>query len=286
MRLPVPGVQLLTLQALLLTPRTKVWLQRRTIATVLHVFDQACNLVDPEGQIISLVSAELGPGPFAIVIPLPTSFTRFVRDDTPISVIDAKLCLGSVTVETAQASLWQPGLPWARLQERPERLQKALPVLKTYSVDHPRILANAFADQGHQRFVTAAELLFAGLADHDWDASRQGAAGLAGLGEGLTPAGDDFLVGVIYALWATGTAGEVIDNLVEAAVGRTTSLSAAWLQAAGRGEAAKPWHELMQAINENDAMAVERALQRIAAIGHSSGGDALAGFTAGLAQGI
>ncbi|MCB9006268.1 MAG: hypothetical protein H6656_02600 [Ardenticatenaceae bacterium] len=43
--------------------------------------------------------------------------------------------------------------------------------------------------------------------------------------------------------------------VVETAVPRTTQLSAAWLQAAGRGEAHKPWHDLVDALSANHKMA-------------------------------
>ncbi len=251
---------------------------------MLHVFDRACNLIDSDGQVISLVSVELGPGPFSIVVHLAGSFRHYIQEDAPVSVANSALNLGTLTVETNQASLWQPEPAWARLQRQPELLQLYLPTFNAHSADHPRVFANAFRSQGRQRFAAAAELLFAGLASQDKDACRQGAAGLAGLGEGLTPAGDDFLVGVIYALWATGTAKKSIDILVQVAGPRTTTLSAAWLRAAGRGEAVEAWHDLLEAVSENDDSAVERALQGITAIGSSSGRDALAGFTAWLAR--
>jgi hypothetical protein len=63
---------------------------------------------------------------------------------------------------------------------------------------------------------------------------------LAGLGPGLTPAGDDFMLGAILAariIHPEELAIILTKELSEAAAPLTTSLSAAWLRAAGRGEA-------------------------------------------------
>jgi hypothetical protein len=103
------------------------------------------------------------------------------------------------------------------------------------------------------------------------------------LGNGLTPAGDDFLMGAIYALWALRSPEEAhqLANLtVEMAVPLTTSLSGAWLRAAARGEAAQPWHDLVSGLIDGNKATVAGAVDQILAIGHSSGADALAGFTA------
>jgi hypothetical protein len=101
------------------------------------------------------------------------------------------------------------------------------------------------------------------------------------LGGGLTPAGDDFLLGALYALWVArpseqATAlGEVI---VASAIPRTSRLSAAWLEAAARGEAGQPWHTLVGALASDDSQVIDRAAHGILGVGHTSGADALAGF--------
>jgi hypothetical protein len=91
------------------------------------------------------------------------------------------------------------------------------------------------------------------------------------LGKGLTPTGDDVLMGVIYGLWVWYPQRDWIRLIVETAVPRTTSLSAAFLRAAEDGEATFHWHDL---VNGRAG-----AVNQILSIGHSSGRDAWAGFT-------
>jgi hypothetical protein len=138
------------------------------------------------------------------------------------------------------------------------------------------------ADGRHWLCEVGAPLL-QGLAAQDLDACGVGVRQLAGLGGGLTPAGDDFLMGALYGLWLTQPAARArrwAQTMVDTAVPRTTTLAAAWLRAAAGGEAGVAWHELVDGMIDGDASRVDAALDCILATGHTSGADALAGFTA------
>jgi hypothetical protein len=144
--------------------------------------------------------------------------------------------------------------------------------------------------------AAAAAAAFTGaLAASDAESMERSAAALAGLGEGLTPAGDDFLVGALHALWLCRgeEAAALAGRVARAAAPRTTDLSAAWLAAAARGLASPAWSSLFAALGSAPAVEVTEAteavdtvgaaLERVLATGHSSGACALAGFSAALA---
>jgi hypothetical protein len=123
--------------------------------------------------------------------------------------------------------------------------------------------------------------LVQGLTRADLPAAGRAAADLAGLGSGLTPAGDDFLMGVMLALWSGADPARTrpaCQALLSAAGPRTHRISRAWLRAAADGEAAEPWHALAQAMLGSRAAAVRRAADRILRQGHTSGADALTGY--------
>ena len=125
---------------------------------------------------------------------------------------------------------------------------------------------------------------------------HEGALGLAGLGSGLTPAGDDFLTGTLLWAWlAHPVPAPFCRALVEAAIPRTTVLSAAFLRAAARGECSASWHGLLEALGEGVGDRVPAppvhggariasqhrlftAVQELMAHGATSGADSLAGF--------
>jgi len=102
------------------------------------------------------------------------------------------------------------------------------------------------------------------------------AAALVGLGPGLTPSGDDFLVGALAALDALGQTNirAVLGRAVVAAADRTSPLSASLLRAAAAGHVSENLHTMVAALVTGDAGA---AMATAARIGHTSGFDALAG---------
>ena len=120
------------------------------------------------------------------------------------------------------------------------------------------------------------------VAARDSDGTREAARELAGRGPGLTPVGDDVLVGALYALWAADLPDSDRERLcraiVDGAAGRTTTLSTSWIRAAARGEAGRDWLPLIAALPTCSDTCTEAATIRILSTGHSSGAAALAGF--------
>ena len=109
---------------------------------------------------------------------------------------------------------------------------------------------------------------------------------LLGLGPGLTPSGDDFLGGMMIALFASGrteTARRLADAVMPRAGRATGRISLAHLAAAAEGEGAGALHDVLAALDRADEAALDAALAAIDRIGHSSGWDALAGAAAALA---
>lgn len=107
------------------------------------------------------------------------------------------------------------------------------------------------------------------------------AAGLAGLGSGLTPAGDDVLAGILLvgALAGDGAANELVLVANEA---QTHEISRAFLRWAALGQSIAPVHQLLAALTEQDHPLIERAQMAVAAMGSSSGADLLLGIEIAL----
>jgi len=122
-----------------------------------------------------------------------------------------------------------------------------------------------------------SRLILEGLGGESHDSLVQGARLLAGLGPGGTPAGDDFLVGVMAAIWLLGNEAHA-PAIAQTAAPRTSALSAAFLRAAGHGEFIAPWHALLEALAVGDLVQVEKAAMQVESFGASSGADALDGF--------
>jgi hypothetical protein len=108
--------------------------------------------------------------------------------------------------------------------------------------------------------------------------------GLIGLGPGLTPSGDDFLIGALATLDALGQTNmrAALGETVVASAHRTSPLSASLLRAAAAGHMGENLHMMIAAIVTGDA---DAAIATAARIGHTSGWDALAG-TVVTARGV
>ena len=102
--------------------------------------------------------------------------------------------------------------------------------------------------------------------------------GLIGLGPGLTPSGDDFLVGALATLDAVGAIdahAALATAVASAAPGATSALSACFLHAAAAGHVGEPLHRAVATLLTGDG---DAAVAAVADIGHSSGWDMLAGI--------
>jgi hypothetical protein len=109
-------------------------------------------------------------------------------------------------------------------------------------------------------------------------------AALVGAGPGLTPSGDDALCGVMLGLRLAGrqeAVGRVWDD-VRPRLGATTTLSASLLREAVDGYALPDLVRLGEALVAGDRPAVTDATRGLAAVGHTSGLDLLAGFWGAL----
>lgn len=248
----------------------------------MHLFPHVCNLVNARGNVLSVVSPAVGAGPFHVVLEggfVPGDFSLSV--ETAVSAAHDGVQIGPLWLDVSQAILWDPRLNWAVWQAHTAVWQAQIPLIHTMMQQH-RAQMGLDTAVWHPPLANGLQQILTGIASGDTAVMRAGTAQLAGLGPGLTPAGDDVLLGVLVGLWATRPEAEArawADMIVDTAVPCTTTLSAAWLQAAGWGEAGKEWHDLGHrlAVNGNRW---EETVARILATGHSSGADALWGFTA------
>ncbi len=254
-------------KALSLTTHVSAWLSSSAQPRVLHVFDQACNLINKRQEVLSVVTARIGEGPFNLVIDDGHSYFDDLSAQSPVSFSGTRLQLGKLIIHTAGAKVWNPRPDWETLHAYKSE----------FAIQRSHIQITNFSPQIFQ-FATSLTL---SLATSNFSDSLTAAQKLAGLGQGLTPSGDDFLMGALYAAWIIHPpeiASELANEIANTAVPLTTSLSAAWLSSAGRGEAGILWHEFFDALVVGDELRIKESVEKILAVGETSGADALAGF--------
>ncbi len=103
---------------------------------------------------------------------------------------------------------------------------------------------------------------------------------LSGLGPGLTPSGDDFLGGIMIALHALGNAGlsrQLWPTIKRYTEENSNPVSLTHLSAASSGLGAAAIHQMLSAVLSGDVATIDTVINDVAAIGHSSGWDIMAG---------
>lgn len=184
--------------------------------------------------------------------------------DWPLSQLERDSAVGDGTVRIGESHVsvvrwWDP---------KPSLHQVAPEVLATSALVASELLPCSGYDP----------LEFA-LRDGDNFAIRDSLLDLVGHGPGLTPEGDDVLMGVLAGLrllgpavgatWAEDLLHHIESILVVVAPFRTTSLSATLLRHAAAGEVAAPVAEFLQALTGRNELA--DALDRLRVMGATSG---------------
>ena len=266
----------------------------------------ACNLVTSEGEIIALVSPAIGNGPLNIVIEATRVLDR-VKAGKPVGFSKGRLVLGDwLVVSLDGAQLWRPEVNWECLTKQWRALDDSLAVLCDWLSQHGAgkgllglvldgekgNIANEAGTDSLQNLVFLARArvaitgLLHALRHGDRLGIRESASLLAGLGPGLTPAGDDYLMGLMGGIQAwpsrpeiSGLSpGEICQIIFDAAQGRTTILSRAFLCSAKDGLFGENWHQLLAALVRGETTGIRWAASRVLSSGATSGADALAGF--------
>jgi hypothetical protein len=260
-------------------------------STVLALHRVALYL-DVGGRVLPVVSADAVALPTAVRLAVPSRAVAWgVAAGDGVAVGGGRVALPAFDVVTARS--WRP----ARVRRVEPRVGCSGGRLDSHLGTRPdgvaRVLSSELWAQASQD-GWLAEGIRAVVSGLGCSGGRQGShpstrlgeataavGALVGRGAGLTPSGDDALAGALLVAHAM-VEGGALGDAVRARLGATTAVSAALLDAAADGYAAQPVVALVDAAVVGDADAVSRALPAVLAIGHTSGGDTVAGIRAAL----
>jgi hypothetical protein len=270
------------------------------------VFDSAANLSLADAGLVTLLAARSGNLPRGARLDTPPgySFEDHLEPGLAATCREGILSFSGSTfaVDLRPARVWQSDLKTLAidlsLTQAMAGWRIALAGLRQHPGTRTGIAGAVFdldAAGAPSPLVRAARGPIHALADaalrFDVAGSAVAAGKLIGLGPGLTPSGDDFLVGFMSGLWACAA-----DNLYRIAftdglgleisrfAGRTTDISRAFLLDAARGEASEPLTALATAIRDGVEVDVREAAQVALGVGSASGVDGVAGLLAGLSM--
>ncbi len=185
----------------------------------------------------------------------------------------------------AQAQAW--AVAWHELER--DRCGNGLSaILKASSSGAWNSVTSVTRRELGQRGEQAVQVLLDATGTFHLDRAISAIKPLIGLGPGLTPSGDDFLVGYLAGLWSTVGSDSarmrfltaVGSWLTEAAVS-TNSISAAYLKSAVRGNVAEPVATLARQIAHAHPDGARAATRTALSVGHTSGADGVLGLLLG-----
>ena len=245
-----------------------------------------------------LAPADMNPLALEIAGPEQgVDFTMLVEINSEVQRQGNHLRVGDLVVQWNPYHQWNPSPNWSSVRKEQQEALKTLDNITSQliSARSPDSLAIFLSSSGlasdtrisgwQKRARVSITTLLNGLKTLDLEMMNSGVRELAGLGLGLTPSGDDFIVGVMHAIWLgtdTTQARPLCEGLLASASIRTNALSGSYMARAAMGEASLAWHTLVNAIAEADPTAIRSPVEDLIGLGHTSGQDALVGFLLGI----
>jgi len=290
----------LLISAVSLSQRAAASLRPGVTGRALASFRSVCDLATDAGEVVALVWGAVGNGPLNVV--LNRGLEVVVPAGARFAVMGQVLRVGEVVVDLSRAARWDARPDWERLRARrgavvaaARAAQRSIAGLREQRLlkqAGPAVAAAVTAFQQAWRQTPRTDLQSA-IRD-----LRPATCNLCGLGPGLTPAGDDWLAGWLLGQHLGGDLRGLVDLeglIIKIAAGRTTTLARAFLECAAAGEADEAWHELFDALAQEDAnqqsdksanqqtnesvnQRTSAAMARIMRHGATSGAAMLAGF--------
>ena len=261
------------------------------LGTVLQTYTRACTIALSDGGIVVLLSPSAGMVAHGIRLIEPLAFEDAARPGDSVWLGPDRMVVGrSLTVQLRAAETWEsefrPGMP---LSPYAADTAEALRELS----DGGELLDCVLGRGGRSAICSIVGRTLPILADAtrrgDAQAARAGLSALVGLGPGLTPSGDDFIVGLLAGL-SIGAAAPSRHAFLRALcadvatmAAHTTPVSRQHLHDASALAFSERLSDVCSAIVRGmpPAVLLGRAAAQLA-VGATSGGDAMAGLVFAL----
>lgn len=275
-------------------------LTSKTVDGIVHsVFDHACNIQLEENNLVTLISPKLPNYPAAIKLDIAEN--RMIRSigfktgmKSVINKDEIKMPEICISIKLSGAKVWDSSPLFLRSNISEEMLNKNIEkirdlILKCGEIEGvASILDGNKVDNNYKNFIiNPVKRLAKGISNFDYKEITEASKRLIGLGPGLTPAADDFLLGILASLYYMGYYfGNHLENLKKIAgfiiydlPGRTTFISEIMLRNGMKARFSEPIRDLMLAVIHNTA--VQDKCLNLLNIGGTSGSDCAAGIVFG-----
>jgi hypothetical protein len=238
-----------------------------------------------DGGCMTLLGSELGRQPRAISLDLPEtiSLQNFISANAECARRGGVVRFAGSTfaIDLRGAQQWRCGIAALNFDHR------SVATASAYEVASLALERDGRAQALRRTADTKLDGLGKSIRDRDLAAAEHAMAGLIGLGEGKTPAGDDYLVGIFAALWSCSASRAFAAALapkVTTLATRSSDLSGLYLQEAANGEVSERLADVAAGICAGGSEdVVGNAVAKALSVGHSSGAAGIFGLLKGYA---
>ncbi|MDF1513546.1 MAG: DUF2877 domain-containing protein [Anaerolineae bacterium] len=276
------------------------------------VFRRVCNVRLEDNTLVTLLAHEFGDLPQGIRIQAPGDFTF---KESHLYAGQIVVCHAGIVqfagsplkVDLQKLQLWDAGIKALTVDITNSRTLQAWEIawdtlLAFRTPDGLAMLAGPSAVQAidllkssetwpliHRAYPVVRSLVLHSQL-FELDGANRAIGSLIGLGPGLTPSGDDFLVGFMAGLWSTsGTDRQRrayisgFGTRLSTHMQHTTDVSRSYLRHAAAGRVSATLIALLQALQSgDDAERIRQITRQALAVGSSSGADTVLGLLTGL----
>lgn len=258
------------------------------------IFDRTFNIQSEDrGELFTIANESLDNGPNTLV----TEFTHFSEMDIAIDdrvyAMNNTLCiLNKIKIKLDDAKKWNSVLPPYPANE--QQLRRNLNAARLF-IDHygknggmkrSHTDGSSFDQEVTRLLAERSRLLLQAISRGSMQQAEREAAGLVGLGFGLTPSGDDFLVGlfVVFNLPMSPLyhCRSFCMQVAAQSIGRTNEISYITLKKAATGQARESLIRLLRDLTVGSEESMRASLGSVLNIGSTSGTDIAIGIVSGL----
>lgn len=275
-------------------------LTSETVDGIVHsVFDQACNIQLDRNSLVTLISSKLPNYPATIKLDVAEdqklcSFGFKAGMKAIVNKDEIKIPEVCISIKITGAKVWDSAPLFLRPTISEEALYENIEKIRELILEYGKtegiasILNGDEVDNNYKDFIIdSVKKLAKGIKYNDYKMITEASKRLIGLGPGLTPATDDFLLGIMASLYYIGHYfGNHLENLKKIAgfmisdlLGRTTLISEIMLKNGMRARFNEPIRDLMLAITNSTS--INDKCMKLLNIGGTSGSDCAAGIVFG-----
>ncbi len=285
-------------------------MKRGATGQVHSVFRRVINIEIPDEGLVSLVGPEIQNGPLYVSVEIPANIDlttigverghRVISEDKLVRVSDNVL---EVSLETTV--LWKPLKQFSDILDYSDiganitallRLVTSFgthsdlyPLLNSYKLSEDNEVLTFEMNPVSRMALPHITKLLAAIKQNKSIDIVQSVMKLVGLGSGLTPAADDFLVGLMLSMHYMAESLNVgkirvqdaINDIASCIHARTTKISEEFLQQAALGNGNEIVLSLLEALLTSNTIDLEHSAQKVMDFGGTSGIDTIIGILFG-----